>query len=201
MKQKKPFYKRWWFWVLVFFFLLVMGNLNTGKKAPAATTPNKEDPQEVMEAPQESEEPQTIEAQITSIIDSLHFKYSDLQIQDNGSSIKISLHYDQDSWDETRFCSDCLTDYINLCKEAYNIDGIDKVEYYIFVNMIDARGNENSQKGFAICMEKDVFNTYNWDNLKFMPDSYKQISSDCELFDIHAGIAKNVDFSKVFYKG
>lgn len=201
MKQEKPFYKKWWFWVLVFFFLLVMGNLNTGKKTPADPTPNREEQKEVVEAPQESEEPQTIEAQITSIIDSLHFKYSDLQIQDNGSSIMITLHYDQDSWDETRFCSDCLTDYINLCKEAYSIDGIDKVEYYIFVNMIDAKGNETSQKGFAICMAKDVFNTYNWDNLAFMPDSYKQISSDCELFDIHAGIAKNVDFSKVFYKG
>lgn len=190
-KTKKPFYKHWWFYALVFLFFLVMGNLKTGKKEPAAPEPK---PEVVEEAPK------SLEDQLTDLIDSLHFQYSDLEIV-TGSTTKISLHYDKESWDETRFCQNCLTDYINLCKQAYSLDGIDKVEYYVFVNLIDAKGNETSEKGFSICMAKDAFTTYNWDNLEYVPDSYTQIASDCEFIDIHAGIMKNVDFSKVFYKG
>ena len=189
--EKKPFYKKWWFWVLVVIFFLIMGNMNTGNKTPE---PVVENPPEVVE------EPQTEADQLTTIVDSLNFKYSDLNITE-GSTTKISLHYDKELWDETRFCQSCLTDYINICKQAYEMDGIDKVEYYVYVDMTDSKGNSTSEKGFAICMTKDVFNTYNWDNLKFMPDSYNQISTDCEFIDIHAGIKKNVDFSKVFYKG
>lgn len=190
-KTKKPFYKKWWFWVFAFLFMLVMGNLNTGNKTKDAPEPKAE---------AETVAPQTVEDQLTTIIDSLHFKYSDLEII-TGSTTKISLHYDKESWDETRFCQSCLTDYINLCKQAYALDGIDKVEYYVFVNLTDPKGNETSEKGFSICMSKDVFNTYNWDNLEYVTDSYNQIASDCEFIDIHAGIEKNVDFSKVFYKG
>lgn len=189
--EKKPFYKKWWFWVLVVIFFLIMGNMNTGNKTPE---PVVENPLEVVEESQAEADP------LTGIIDSLHFKYSDLEIIE-GSKTKITLHYDQESWDETRFCQNCLTDYINICKQAYEMDGIDKVEYYVYVDMTDSKGNSTSEKAFAICMTKDVFNTYNWDNLEFMPDSYNQISTDCEFIDIHAGIKKNVDFSKVFYKG
>lgn len=38
-KVKKPFYKRWWFWVFAFLFLLVMGNLNTQKPVEEAPAP------------------------------------------------------------------------------------------------------------------------------------------------------------------
>lgn len=39
-KAKKPFYKRWWFWVIVFIFLL--GSCGGNTEAPAETTPATE---------------------------------------------------------------------------------------------------------------------------------------------------------------
>lgn len=196
-KQKKPIYKKWWFWVLIVLLILVF---YPTKKQPS--TKETSAPEASSEATSEvSQEPQTTAEKITAIIDSLNFKYSDLQIYDNGSSVKISLHYDEEAWDVTRLCSNCLTDYINLCKQAYEIDGIDKIEYFAFVNMIDPKGNEISEKGFSICMTKANYSTYTWDNLKFIEGSYDQIESDCEFLDIHAGIKKDVDFSKVYYKG
>lgn len=193
MKEKKPIYKKWWFWVIIIFVVIpiLFGNRNKTQKQEVP-------PESVEEA---SQEPATTEEKITVIIDSLKFKYSDLQIYDNSPIVKITLHYDETSWDETRFCSDCLTDYINLCKQAYEIDGINKVEYYVFCNFIDSKGNENSEKAFVICMPKDNFDTYNWDNMKYKTGSYSQIESDCEQLGIHAGIKKNVDFNEVYYKG
>lgn len=197
MKQEKPFYKKWWFWLLVFLFLLVMGNLNTQKTAPAETIPvakatAQEDPQE---APQEEEKDP-----ITAIIDEQGFSYSDLDVIQNNELVKISLHYDDTSWDETDFCNSCLTDYINICSKIYQIDGIEKVEYFVFVNLTDAKGNESKDKGFSMSMSKSVFDTYNWENIKYNPDSYQQIESDADIY-IHPGIKPQVDFSKMYYKG
>lgn len=49
MKQEKPFYKRWWFWLLAFLFLLVMGNMNTGRNTQAPAV--QEVKEEVKEDP------------------------------------------------------------------------------------------------------------------------------------------------------
>ena len=141
-KQKKPIYKKWWFWVLIVLLIPII-NPNKKQSSPDVTPAPEASVEATTEA---SQEPQTTEDKITAIIDSLNFKYSDLKIYDNGSSVKISLHYDEESWDETRLCSNCLTDYINLCKQAYEIDGIDKIEYFVFVNLMDPRGNEISER-------------------------------------------------------
>lgn len=192
MKEKKPFYKKWWFWVLVFLFLLVMGNMNTKKTAPAESTPVAE--ATTQEEPQEEKDP------ITAIIDEEGFSYSDLDIIQNGGLVKISLHFDDTSWDETSFCRECLSDYVNICSKAYQIEGIETVEYYVFVDLMDAKGNESKAKGFSMSMPKSTYTTYNWENIKYNPGSYKQIEADSEIY-IHPGIKQAVDFSKMYYKG
>ncbi len=198
MKQKKPFYKRWWFWVLVFFFFVACANMNTQKTkttetAPVAEATTQEEPQET---PQEEEKDP-----ITAIIDEQGFSYSDLDvIQTDSGLVKISLHYDDTSWDETSFCRECMSDYINICSKAYQIEDIEKVEYYVFVDLMDAKGNESKGKGFSMSMTKSVFDTYNWENIKYNPDSYKQIESDADIY-IHPGIKAKVNFDKMYYKG
>jgi hypothetical protein len=49
-------------------------------------------------------------------------------------------------------------------------------------------------------MPKDVYSSYTWENMEFMPDSYKQIEADSDIY-IYPGIKRNVDFSKMYYKG
>lgn len=190
MKQKKPFYKKWWFWVLVFLFLLVMGNSNTKMTKTEDPTPSTE----IVEEPQEVTDP------IQTAIDNQHFKYSDLETSNSNGTIKISLHYDDSSWDETSFCNSCLTDYINICSELYSNDDINMVEYSVFVDLIDSKGNVNPNKGFSMRMSKSAYTTYTWENMAFKADSYKQIESDSEIY-IYPGIKQNVDFTKMYYKG
>lgn len=200
LKDKKPVYKKWWFWVLLTFLIFLIVPV----KQPATTeisAPEASSEASSEATPEAPEEPQTTEEKLTAIIDSLNFKYSDLKIYQNEGSVKISLHYDDDSWDETKFCSDCLTDYINLCAQAYQIEGIDNVQYFVFCKLIDSRGNEVSEKGFAMSMLKDKYEAYDWDNIEFVAGSYSQIEADSEYIDIHEGIKKNVDFNKMYYKG
>lgn len=193
MKQKKPFYKKWWFWVLVFFFFVACANMNTQKTKTTETAPVAE--ATTQEEPQEEKDP------ITAIIDEQGFSYSDLDVvQTDSGLVKISLHYDDTSWDETDFCRECMSDYINICSKIYQIDGIEKVEYSVFVDLMDAKGNESKGKGFSMCMTKSVFDTYNWENIKYNPSSYKQIESDADIY-IHPGIKAKVNFDKMYYKG
>jgi hypothetical protein len=198
MEKTRPFYKRWYFWIAIVIWFIVLANLGKKNNVPAQVVSPEATEEVSVEAPQE---PDTTEGKITAIIDSLNFKYSDLKIYVNGSSVKISLHYDKESWDETTFCSNCLTDYINLCSEAYQISGIERIEYYVFCDLVDNRGNATSQKGFAMCMLKEKYNAYTWKNMEFISGSYSQIEADSEYIDIHAGIKKNVDFEKMYYKG
>lgn len=195
-KTKKPIYKRWWFWLLIFFFFVALTNLNAQKNKKTGSAPDSAPVTETttQEEPKEEKDP------ITAIIDEEGFSYSDLDIIQNGGLVKISLHFDDTSWDETSFCRECLSDYVNICSKAYQIEGIETVEYYVFVDLMDAKGNESKAKGFSMCMPKSTYTTYNWENIKYNPGSYKQIEADSEIY-IHPGIKQAVDFSKMYYKG
>lgn len=194
-KPKKPFYKKWWFWVLVFLFFVVMANANTSKKAPA--TQSDPEPKEV----QETKAPETTEEKITTLIDELNLKYSDLEVSSSSGKVVISLHYDDTVWDETDFCRSCVSDYINLCQKAYELDGVEKVDYSAYVDLMDAKGNEAPEKGFQMCMAKSSFKSYTWKNLEYVPGTFDQIESDCEILFVYPGIKNKVNFDKFYYRG
>ena len=150
-------------------------------------------------------QPSTIDT-LTTIFDNLNIKYEGLSIykevrDDDMNIYDVTYDFTDTVWDETALVNTVLTDYVNFCKQAYTLDGIDATEFYVFVSMTDTRGNSERQKAMVISMPKEAFDKYNWDAIKFMPGSYETIASDCTEFDIHAGIRKNVNFSKVYYKG
>lgn len=188
MKQKKPFYTSWWFWVIV---VIVFMSFITPKKE---TAPAEETKAEVVEEPQEEQDP------IVSMVDSLKMEYSDLSYETTGDTLNISLHYDGAFWDETDFVRSCLTHYINLCKQAYEMEGIETLDYTVNVDLIDPKGNEVPERALEFSMPKSTFSTYNWDNMKLKTDSFNQIDADAQIY-IHPGIRQNLNYSKVFYKG
>ena len=196
-KAKKPFYKRWWFWVLAFLFLLVMGNMNT-KSKPQVTEqePIKEDPvQEVKEL--------SLSYQVTAIVEDPSIGATDVKVVQgvpDADRFKITFTPKNSSWDDTDFVSDCLSDYIDICSKAYQLDGVNKIELYVFVDLTDSKGNVNQEKGFSMCMPKKNFDTYTWENLKYTKGIYNTLINDCELWTVHAGIEKNVNYDDVMYK-
>lgn len=193
---KKPFYKRWWFWVLAFLFLLVMGNMNT-------TTPTQEEqlPVEEETAP-ETKELSLID-QVTAIVEDPSIGATDVKVVQgvpDADRFKITFTPKNSSWDDTGFVSDCLSDYIDVCSKAYQLDGVNNIELYVFVDFTDSKGNVNQEKGFSMCMPKKNFDTYTWENLKYTKGIYNTLINDCELWTVHAGIEKNVNYDDVMYK-
>lgn len=194
---KKPFYKRWWFWVLAFLFLLAMGNMNT-KSKPQVTEqePIQEDPvQEVKEL--------SLIDQVTAIVEDPSIGATDVKVVQgvpDADRFKITFTPKNSSWDDTGFVSDCLSDYIDICSKAYQLDGVNNIELYVFVDFTDSKGNVNQEKGFSMCMPKKNFDTYTWENLKYTKGIYNTLINDCELWTVHAGIEKNVNYDDVMYK-
>lgn len=195
---KKPFYKKWWFWVLVFLFLLVMGNLNTKKSAPEVQDP---EPEPVQEEVQEVEAPKTTVEELEAIVDSVVKKKSHLNVVETKSGrYNINMHYEESSWDETYFVSSALTAYIKICKEAYQMDGVDVIEFYLIIPMIDAKGNQSDDIGFSMVMPKDKFESFNWSNLAYKEGIYDTVADNCDQITINPGVANKADLSKVMYK-
>ena len=196
-KIKKPFYKRWWFWVLAFLFLLAMGNMNTKSKSQVTEQePIQEDTvQEVKEL--------SLTDQLTAIVEDPSIGATDVKVVQgvpDADRFKITFTPKNSSWDDTDFVSDCLSDYIDICSKAYQLDGVNKIELYVFVDFTDSKGNVNQEKGFSMCMPKKNFDTYTWENLKYTKGIYNTLINDCELWTVHAGIEKNVNYDDVMYK-
>lgn len=194
---KKPFYKRWWFWVLAFLFLLAMGNMNTKSKSQVTEQePIQEDTvQEVKEL--------SLIDQVTAIVENPSIGATDVKVVQgvpDADRFKITFTPKNSSWDDTGFVSDCLSDYIDICSKAYQLDGVNNIELYVFVDFTDSKGNVNQEKGFSMCMPKKNFDTYTWENLKYTKGIYNTLINDCELWTVHAGIEKNVNYDDVMYK-
>lgn len=81
MKEKKPFYKKWWFWlIIVSVFLIIASNLN------------KDNTQNTDVSPQESSVTTaevSEEATLESIIGSEHENWQDIETSDGGYKMVI----------------------------------------------------------------------------------------------------------------
>lgn len=200
-KTKKPFYKKWWFWVLVAVFFLAMGNAKPSQNK----VPKEEKVEQVVE--EVSSEPESAELttkdQLAAIVEDLGIKHEDLKIVQgtpDSDRFNISYTYTATVWDETDLVSSCMTDYINICSKAYQIKDVNSIQLFVFLGMTDAKGNEVTEKGFDMCMPKETFNTFNWDRLQYQQGKYTVIESESDFLDIHPGISSKVDFDKVMYK-
>lgn len=103
-----------------------------------------------------------------------------------------------DFWSETAFIRQCLNDYIKYCREVYLIDGVSSVEFRTSANLMDSKGNAESKEVFHIRMNKDTFQSYNWDNLEYK-NIYDSFTSDCDFFWVYPGVLQEVDTSKIYY--
>lgn len=194
-KEKKPFYKKWWFWGIIALVLMY--------RIGSSITPTETTNASIEASVEESSVDTSIEGQLTAILDELNIKYSDLKIVQgtpDTDRYNITYHYDESSWDETHFVDDCLSDYIDLCNKAYQIDGINNIQLYVFTDLMDAKGNPTTEKGFAMSMTKEKYDTYSWENIQYLKGKYDLIEADSEFIDIHPGIRKNVNFDEVMYK-
>lgn len=127
-------------------------------------------------------------------------KYENLTVSydEVNSCYSISYFPVDDFWNETTFIRQCFNDYINYCQEAYLIDDVTNVEFHTSMNLTDSKGNVELKEVFHVRMNKDKFQSYNWDNLEY-ENIYDSFTSDCDFFWIYPGVLQEVDTSKIYY--
>lgn len=165
----------------VLIFLMILDGLFGRKESNSSPEPTQDTPEGIFSA--------------------LDIDCNNLQIIPSGSEVRVSFEYDSPAWDATHFVSEVLTDYVRFCQDAYDLEWIENVTFYVFAVFTDPKGNESTEKAIAICMPKDAFQTYNWSNIRYTPGIYDQVTSDCSLFDLHAGLARDVETDRVMYQG
>lgn len=175
-KSKKPFYKQWWLWVLAFLFMLVMGNLNTGKKAPAEDSAPKVQ-EEVKEDP------------VASLKESVGFKDADFTIKDDYVEIVYTLA--STPYDYTDYVSKALTDFVQTGNLVF------ASEYNTLRMDMQVDGSAVT----SLIMTKKDFKSVDWSSLAFTEGIYDQIQGKFQKFYVESTLMKDVDTNKVMYKG
>ena len=93
-KQKKPIYKRWWFWVILIFVIGAIGNaMNEEDETEAAK--QVEETQEVTKETEKPTEPETEEETETEIAYTKH-QVSEMMEDLNGNALKADDKYNKE---------------------------------------------------------------------------------------------------------
>lgn len=149
-------------------------------------------------------EPQTPEQQVINAFKDAAHDSSDYTaveavelLDSDPTTYRVDCTFIGSVWDETDFMSIVMSDYINMYRKVYAEYGYG-CALYVRTEMTDARGNTDTIYVVKMQMAPDIFALYNWSELENR-HIYDIVSEDCEIFDIHAGILKNVETEDVLY--
>lgn len=128
------------------------------------------------------------------------FEYSDLSVfyDEIDEAFVVSFLPSAVPPDETAFVQLGINRYINFCRAAYEIDGLDRVRFDISALGTTNKGNEVVFDGLSILMTREDFDTFNWDGLSYMP-IWDSFCDNCYLFLIDPVFSQYMDTSKIFY--
>lgn len=145
----------------------------------------------------------TLEERLENYKDSISDFKKDCSIhyENDEKTCTLDFVYNKNSWDETSFVNEVFSDYINFCKKVYDEEDIGSVNYSVSTTMVDQKGNEEIYVVFQLCIEKNSFKEYAWDNMAYKRNVYQTIVSDAELFWIHPGILKEFNEEGFYYLG
>ncbi len=201
--EKKPIYKKKRFWIiLIIVMALFFGsgessdNRTTSKAADMENTKEgvKKEKQKTYTADEESLKELYQDEFSMNSINNLKVEWDDIN-----SCWHITYDFTGSAWDESMFIRQEFKKYIDYCKKAYKIEGVDSIYFTVRTEMQDSKGNNTTEDVFDIRMLKKDFDTYNWKNMEYKDGVFDQIQSDSDFFWIHPGILKNIDTEKDFY--
>lgn len=154
--------------------------LNSPKTTPIPTKPKI------------TAKPLTTEERVKAIVSGK--KGYQASFSDNIATFKNSPN---EMWDENSIVRLGFTDLVTLGKQAFKINGVNEVIIEEDSSFTDSYGKNSNERAVGIGMDKDSFNKFNWDNLKYQP-VLSNIQSNSVFFYVHPAIAKNLDPNKLY---
>ena len=181
-KEKKPFYRTWWFWlilVLVLFFCL------------PARRPKETDTKESTPAA-EATEAKTEEVVEVDPLEEIVKDLKNVETKTAGNTVDITYELNSTPYDYTDYVSKALTDYVETSSKIFS----DTDYTSIRMDMKDDSGIITS-----LIMSKDSFKSISWSDDAYTEGIYDRIIDKFDKFYVESTLMKNVDTSKVMYKG
>lgn len=173
-KAQKPIYKKWWFWVLVFLFLLVMGNMNTTIKT---------------EMPAQKTEEVIDEDHLSSLIKSK--VSSNYTLKNNDGYYEIVYDLDKTPYDYTDYVSQALTHCLIVSKYLFENTNCSQLR-------MDMRSDGDVVTSLII--SKDGFNKHSWSDIAYTKEIYDDIQDSFDKFYVENMLMKDVVSDEVMIK-
>lgn len=98
---------------------------------------------------------------------------------------------------ETDFISKSIGAYAKYCDLVYKETDISGINFYIYGEMMDQKGNTNNEKMFVMSMPKETFQTYNWENMENKLVVFDLIEGDCKELYIAPGVRNRAELKAV----
>lgn len=176
MEKTRPFYKRWYFWVAIVIWFIVLANLGKKNNAPAQVV-----------APEPEVQEETTHSYFTQ---ATGIKEASIKEQDD--YIEIVYTMDGTPYDYTDYVSKGLTDFVKTGQLIYANTDCDMLRMDMQVD---------GSAATSLIITKDNFESIDWSSLAYTEGIYDQIQGKFQKFYVESMLMKDVDTSKVMYKG
>ncbi|MDD3960123.1 MAG: hypothetical protein PHF65_08035 [Oscillospiraceae bacterium] len=199
---KKPFYKKWWFIVIVVLVGLgIIGSLinqgDDGEINTEETTTATEQTTGIAESKSTTEEKanfedmteeEILEAISVDIADENGMEYMESSISTSIVKIKVGT-----MWDEDHLMSKSAVCTVDLIEQIFEHTNADRIKVFFYVTMIDAKGNESEDTAVSYLILKEEAADINYENFRDMVLDYNKLIAISEETYIHPGIKKNLE--------
>lgn len=132
--------------------------------------------------------------------DKFQFDYDNLEVSydDFDEAFVVAYLPANPPLDETTYIYQNINRYINFCRIAYTIDGLERIRFDVSVEMMDQYGNEAVIDGLSVIMTREYFEKFNWDNLAYL-GIWDSFVDNCYYIGWPPQFSDKIDTSKVFY--
>lgn len=115
------------------------------------------------------------------------------------SNIKtVTLTYtNKDYLDESHVVRDSYTKLVKYGIEAFKLDGVNEVSITIVSGIRDSYGNLKDEAVVVLAMEKDEFNKYKWEELKYT-NIQKQMENSSSYYFVHPAVKSGLKQDKLY---
>ena len=190
-KQKKPIYKKWWFWVLIVFviFAIIPGKKQAPAVEPTTSEASSEATSENAPASDLLNEPKD-DPLLSYFTEATGIK--EAKITKNGDYIEIVYTLTDLPYDYTDYVSKGLTHFVKTAKLIYSNTDCDMLR-------MDMKSEDSIVTSLIIT--KDNFNSFDWSSWAYTEGIYDQVNDKFQKFYVESMLMKSVDINKIMYKG
>src|SRR5699024_2233266 len=204
MKEKKPFYKKWWVIAIAVFMVIgfINGNINKDEREAKRVEAEQQEAKEKAEAEKKAEEEKKqAEEEKKKEEERLKNRDTDEAIEEDNDDVvkaelsdgELTLTYEPSTmWSENSLFH-VVYDAFEITHDAFEHDDVDSVVNIIKVEMTDQKGNEELKDVINYRYTRSDFEELNYENFKEMAFGQQwRILNEADGYFIHPGIRVNL---------